>query len=191
MLPKFEESIVAPDGAPASQPRDAAADALGPKLLSWWAHMTTKDEEAMRVREEISGAIRGWEKSGRWDPLLGAGTRDTEPPTLFDAIIAQKIPSDVVYEDAKCLAFRDINPVAPTHILIIPKKRDGLKGLGSATAEHSGILGHLMTVAATIAKQEGLDDFRLVSNNGEAAGQSVFHLHLHLIGGRPLSWPPG
>ena len=90
-----------------------------------------------------------------------------------------------------CYAFRDINPVADTHVLIIPKRRDGLSGLGVATAEHAATLGHLMVAAATIAKQEGLDDFRLVSNNGESAGQSVFHLHLHLIGGRPLAWPPG
>ena len=69
--------------------------------------------------------------------------------------------------------------------------REGLTGLGAATAEHAGILGHLMVTAAAIAKQEGLDDFRLVTNNGASAGQSVFHIHLHIIGGRPLSWPPG
>lgn len=191
MLPKFDEAIIKADDAPASEPRDAAADALGPKLLSWWAHMTTKDEEAMRVREEIVGALRMWESKGRWGGLLGAGTRDTAPPTIFDSILQKKIPSEVVYEDAKCLAFKDINPVAPTHILIIPKVRNGLSGLGAATAEHSAILGHMMVAAATIAKQEGLEDFRVVTNNGESACQSVFHLHLHLIGGRALTWPPG
>jgi histidine triad (HIT) family protein len=70
-------------------------------------------------------------------------------------------------------------------------QRDGLTGLGAATPEHAATLGHLMVAASAIAKQEGLDDFRLVTNNGESAGQSVFHLHLHLIGGRPLAWPPG
>ena len=97
----------------------------------------------------------------------------------------------MVYEDEKALAFRDINPVAPTHVLVIPKRREGLSGLGTASAEHAGILGHLMVTAAAIARQEGLDDFRLVSNNGASAAQSVFHLHLHIIGGRTMTWPPG
>ena len=90
-----------------------------------------------------------------------------------------------------CYGFRDINPVAPTHVLLIPKRRDGLAKLGDADAEHAGILGHLMVTAAAIAKQEGLDDFRLVANSGEGACQSVFHLHLHIIGGAKLTWPPG
>ena len=190
MLPKFEESLTG-TAQPSAEPRDAAADVLGPRLLSWWAHMTTKDEEAMRVAAEIRSGLEPWDAKGRWDAIRGAGTRDDAPPTLFDKILAKEIPSDVVYEDDLCLAFRDISPQAPTHVLIIPKQRDGLVGLGAATADHTAILGHLMVAAAKIAKQEGLDDFRLVSNNGEPAGQSVFHLHLHLLGGRPLSWPPG
>jgi len=191
MLPKFEEAIVSQGIAPTQEYRDAAADALGPKLLAWWAHMTTKDDEATRVHDEIVGAIGKWEAQNRWDTLLGAGTRDTDPPSIFDKILAKEIPSDIVYEDEYALAFRDINPVAPTHVLVIPKVRNGLKGLGAATAEHSSILGHLMQVASIVAKQEGLDDFRVVTNNGESACQSVFHIHLHVIGGRPLSWPPG
>jgi len=191
MLPKFEEAIVSPDRPTTTEERDAAADALGPKLLAWWAHMTTKDPEGMRVHEEISGGIKSWEKQERWAPLLGAGTRDTDPPTIFDMILKKEIPSDVVFEDEHALAFRDINPVAPTHVLVIPKLRQNLRGLGSATPEHTVILGHLMRVAAIVAEQEGLQDFRVVSNNGEAACQSVFHLHLHVIGGRALTWPPG
>ena len=119
MLPKFDEAFVgrrSPDA-----PRDAAAEALGPRLLAWWAHMTTADAEAMRVAEEIKGGLEPWESRGRWGSILGAGDRDEAPPTLFDKIIAREIPSDVVYEDELCMAFRDINPVAPTHILLIPK----------------------------------------------------------------------
>ena len=191
MLPMFDEAIVRPADAPPSAPLDAAFGALGPKLLAYWAHMTTKDAEAMRVAAEIRGGLAGWFEKNRWDSIRGAGTRDLAPPTLFDKILAGEIPSDKVYEDDVCFAFRDINPVAPTHILLIPKARDGLDRLGAATAEHTATLGHMMVAAAKVAKQEGLDDFRLVSNCGESACQSVFHLHLHIVGGRALTWPPG
>ena len=190
MLPKFEETLIS-QPASTAEPRDAAAGALGPRLLSWWAHMTTKDEAAMRVAAEIRSGLAPWDAKGRWDSIRGAGTRDEHPRTIFDTILARRIPSDKVYEDDLCYAFRDINPVAPTHILLIPKQRDGLIGLGAATAEHEAILGHLMVTAAAIAKKEGLVDFRIVTNNGPGACQSVFHLHLHILGGRQLSWPPG
>jgi glutathione S-transferase/diadenosine tetraphosphate (Ap4A) HIT family hydrolase len=191
MLPKFDETIVAAASAPPSAPRDAAAGALGPKLLAYWSHMSTQDAEAMRVAEEIRGGLASWDSKGRWEPILGAGTRDTAPATIFDKILAREIPSEVVYEDDVCLAFRDINPAAPTHVLLIPKERQGLVKLGAATAEHAATLGHMMVAAAAVAKQEGLEDFRLVSNCGESACQTVFHLHLHLIGGRDMTWPPG
>ena len=132
-----------------------------------------------------------WRPKSVQASIRGAGTRDEHPRTIFDTILARRIPSDKVYEDDLCYAFRDINPVAPTHILLIPKQRDGLIGLGAATAEHEAILGHLMVTAAAIAKKEGLVDFRIVTNNGPGACQSVFHLHLHILGGRQLSWPPG
>jgi len=183
MLPKFEDAVASPAGE--------AGPRLGPRLSAWWSHTSNADEAAKRVADEIRSGLQPWEERGRWDAMLYAGARDVAPATLFDKILSKEIPSEVVFEDALCLAFRDINPVAPAHILIIPKHRDGLTGLGAATAEHSAILGHLMVAAAAIAKQEGLSEFRLVTNNGEGAGQSVFHLHLHLIGGRPLEWPPG
>ena len=110
-------------------------------------------------------------------------------PTLFEKIIAREIPATIVFEDERCLAFRDINPCASMHILLIPKKP--LVKLSDATVEDEALLGHLMLVATKVAAQEGLGEaYRLVVNNGAAAGQSVFHLHLHLIGGRPLKWPP-
>ena len=111
--------------------------------------------------------------------------------TIFKKIIEREIPADVVYEDDLCLAFRDINPAAPVHILIIPKK--AIPSLSKAKNEDHSILGHLLMKAAEIARYEGLDEggYRVVINNGEGAGQTVFHLHLHLLGGRPFSWPPG
>jgi len=109
--------------------------------------------------------------------------------TIFSRILSGEIPSDKIYQDEHCIAFRDINPVAPMHILVIP--RTEIAQLDQMTAEDEQLVGHLMRVSAVVAKQEGLDDFRLVVNNGVGAGQTVFHLHLHVIGGRALSWPPG
>ncbi|WOL18842.1 14 kDa zinc-binding protein [Canna indica] len=121
-----------------------------------------------------------------------ADTADSGAPTIFDKIIAKEIPSTIVYEDEKVLAFRDINPQAPVHVLIIPKIRDGLTQLGKAELRHADILGHLLFAAKLVAEKEGIvDGFRVVINNGAEACQSVYHLHLHVIGGRQLKWPPG
>ncbi|HSN39534.1 MAG TPA: histidine triad nucleotide-binding protein [Burkholderiales bacterium] len=110
--------------------------------------------------------------------------------TIFSKIIKREIPADIVYEDEWCVAFRDVNPQAPTHVLIIPRKE--LARLTDAGQEDQTMLGHLMLAAGRIAHQLGVNDaFRLVVNNGAGAGQSVFHLHLHLLAGRPFHWPPG
>ena len=110
--------------------------------------------------------------------------------TLFEKIIDREIPADIIFEDELSIVIKDISPQAPTHLLIIPKKV--IPKLSDSTAEDQSILGHLMLVAGQIADQLGLDEtFRLVVNNGANAGQSVFHLHLHLLSGRPLNWPPG
>ncbi|XP_022142543.1 14 kDa zinc-binding protein-like isoform X2 [Momordica charantia] len=110
----------------------------------------------------------------------------------FDKIIAKEIPSNIVYEDEKVLAFRDINPQAPVHILIIPKLRDGLTELGKAEARHGEILGELLYAAKIVAEKEGIvEGFRVVINSGATACQSVYHLHLHVLGGRQMKWPPG
>ncbi len=109
--------------------------------------------------------------------------------TIFSKIIAGELPADVVYEDDKALAFRDIHPVAPTHVLVIPKRE--IVNIGESSEDDAELLGHLMIVAGRVAKLENLTDFRVVTNSGAGAGQSVFHLHLHVIGGRSLSWPPG
>ena len=110
--------------------------------------------------------------------------------TLFEKIINKEISADILYEDDLAIIINDINPQAPTHLLIIPKKV--IPKLSDATAEDKEVLGHLMLLARKIAEDLGLDEtFRLVVNNGAKAGQSVFHLHLHLLSGRNLSWPPG
>ena len=104
---------------------------------------------------------------------------------MFDKLVRKEIPADVIYEDEKCLAFRDIAPVAETHFLVIPKDRDGLSQLCKAQERHKALLGHLMYVAAEVARREGLsaDGYRTVINDGRHGCQSVYHLHIHVIGG--------
>ena len=110
--------------------------------------------------------------------------------TIFQKIIDKELPADIVYEDDSCLAFKDINPVAPVHILIIPKKK--IEKISDSSKEDKELLGHLFLVAGGIAKDLGIeDDFRLVINNGEADRLTVLPLHIHLIAGREFQWPPG
>jgi histidine triad (HIT) family protein len=109
--------------------------------------------------------------------------------SIFGKIARGELKADVVYEDDLALAFRDLNPQAPTHILVIPRKP--IPRLSAANDADAALLGHLLGVARKVASQEGLEDFRLVVNDGPAAGQSVFHLHVHVLGGRPFGWPPG
>ena len=112
------------------------------------------------------------------------------PKTLFEKIIDKEIPAAFVYEDEHCVAFKDIQPGAPTHVLLIPRKP--IPKLSDAGPEDQALLGHLMLTAGKVARQLGVGDaFRIAVNNGAGAGQSVFHLHLHILGGRPLKWPPG
>ncbi|KAH0918837.1 hypothetical protein HID58_026497 [Brassica napus] len=109
-----------------------------------------------------------------------------------DHIISKEIPHHVVYEDDKVLAFRDIRPQGPIHILVIPKVKDGLTGLSKAEERHIDILGRILYVAKLVAKQEGLDDgFRIVINDGPQGCQAVYHIHVDVIGGRQMNWPPG
>ncbi|MDE6592719.1 MAG: histidine triad nucleotide-binding protein [Oscillospiraceae bacterium] len=109
---------------------------------------------------------------------------------LFCKIIKGEIPSDKVYEDDLCYAFKDINPVAPIHVLVIPKEH--IASCGEITSENSAATAHIFEVISKLAKELDLKDgFRVVSNCGEAAGQTVFHLHFHLLGGRQFGWPEG
>ena len=111
--------------------------------------------------------------------------------TLFEKIIAREIPADIIYEDDLVLAFNDVNPKAPTHILIIPKKP--IPRIAEAQSEDQEVLGHLLLKAGEVAGELGLHEkgFRLVFNNGADAGETVPHMHLHILGGRQITWPPG
>ena len=111
--------------------------------------------------------------------------------TIFGRIAAGEIPADILYEDAEVVAFRDISPQAPTHILVIPRKP--IPTLNDARPEDAELLGKLLLAAAKVAAQAGIAEagYRTVINCNAAAGQTVFHLHLHVLGGRPLQWPPG
>lgn len=110
--------------------------------------------------------------------------------TLFEKIADREIPASFVHEDEHCFVIKDINPTAPLHLLVIPRKP--MPKLCDATPEDQALLGHLLLVASRVAAEAGYaESFRTVVNNGAGAGQSVFHLHLHVIAGRPLKWPPG
>jgi histidine triad (HIT) family protein len=111
--------------------------------------------------------------------------------SLFNKIISREIPATIVFEDDLCLAFRDINPQAPTHILLIPKKE--IESLNDLSDADAALMGHLMIVAPKIAKAEGIAErgYRVVINTNAQAGQTVPHVHLHILGGRAMQWPPG
>lgn len=109
--------------------------------------------------------------------------------TIFDKIISKEIKADIIYEDDRCLAFNDVSPQAPVHFLVIPKKR--IPKLDACTKSDTEILGHLLLTAKTIAEKRLPEGYRLVVNNGKHGAQSVYHLHIHILGGRQMSWPPG
>ncbi|MDP9444581.1 MAG: histidine triad nucleotide-binding protein [Actinomycetota bacterium] len=112
-----------------------------------------------------------------------------DPDCLFCTIVAGDVPGDRVHETQRSLAFRDVDPQAPTHVLVVPK--DHHRDVGALAAADPEALADLVAVAELVARQDGLDGWRVVFNTGPAAGQSVFHCHAHVLGGRPLTWPPG
>lgn len=178
MLPKFDEDL------------DNPRSPLPPKLTKWFDNLRTNDEVFAKVYDEIMDPlVNSWEAKNRWDSIWLAGQRDVAPATLFDKIIAGDIPAAIVKEDDHILAFKDINPLAPAHILIIPKDRNGLTNLRQATQEHTDILGKLLVAAGEIAKDTELgfgDGARIVINDGVDGGQEVMHLHVHVLGGRKM-----
>ena len=114
-----------------------------------------------------------------------------EPGCLFCRIVAGEIPADFIHRDDRSVVIRDINPQAPTHLLVI--SHEHIESLDDASQKDEALLGHLLRVAARVANAAGLAEggYRTVINNGAGAGQSVFHLHVHVLGGRPMNWPPG
>uniref|UniRef100_A0A8C3V250 Histidine triad nucleotide binding protein 2 n=2 Tax=Passeriformes TaxID=9126 RepID=A0A8C3V250_CATUS len=121
---------------------------------------------------------------------VAAGEEAGGQPTIFSKIIDRTIPATILYEDDKCLVFRDVAPQAPVHFLVIPKRP--IPRISRVGPQDTELLGHLMVVAARTAQAEGLaDGYRLVINDGKHGAQSVYHLHLHVLGGRQMGWPPG
>ena len=139
---------------------------------------------SMSSSDEVSAA----ERAASTDPAINPAA-----PSFFDKIVSKEIPSTIIYEDDQCLAFRDINPQGPVHFLVIPKNKDGLNRLSNAREDQKNLLGHLLYTAQKVAHQEGLVEggFRTVINDGKNGAQSVYHLHIHVIGGRQMNWPPG
>lgn len=179
MLPKFDEDTTSP------QPP------LPPKLTRWFDDLCTNNEVFSRVYREIMDTlVKSWEETNhRWDGIWLAGLRDTAPATIFDRIINGEIPAEIVRQDEHILAFRDINPMAPAHILVIPKDRNRLTALRRATAEHTDILGRLLVATGEITSNKTLgfgDGARIVINDGPDGGQEVNHLHVHVLGGRKM-----
>lgn len=115
----------------------------------------------------------------------------SEQSCLFCRIVVKEIPAEFVHQDDRAVVIRDLNPQAPTHLLVIPQEH--IESLDDASQKDEALLGHLLRIAARVANTEGLAEggYRTVINNGAGAGQSVFHLHVHVLGGRPLNWPPG
>lgn len=124
-------------------------------------------------------------------PRRGAILHVVSDKTLFEKIRDEEIPADIIHRDEHCIALRDIAPQAPTHILVVPTKP--IPRVGEAKLEDGPVLGHLLIVAAEVARKEGIAEngYRLVINNGKDGGEAVPHLHVHILGGRPLQWPPG
>tara|TARA_B100000586_G_C20009225_1_gene383900 strand:+ start:81 stop:419 length:339 start_codon:yes stop_codon:yes gene_type:complete len=109
--------------------------------------------------------------------------------TIFSKIINKELPADIIYEDDLVIAFNDISPQAPTHILVVPKK--GIPKLSDSNSDDQNLLGHLLLVVKKITEENNIVDYRVVINNGSEAGQTVFHLHVHILSGRVFGWPPG
>ena len=114
-----------------------------------------------------------------------------DPNNVFARILKKEIPAELLYEDEHCIAFRDVNPQAPEHLLVIPKRP--IETLAAAAPGDKEVLGHLLLTAAALARELGFaeDGYRVVVNNGKGGGQAVFHLHVHVLAGRPFAWPPG
>ncbi|XP_058998668.1 adenosine 5'-monophosphoramidase HINT2 isoform X1 [Mustela lutreola] len=164
-------------------------------------------EPMAAARRRPGGPTSGWrrgQRTGARRKVRGAAgvtdgnevakAQQTAPkgaaPTVFSRILDRSLPADILYEDQQCLVFRDVAPQAPVHFLVIPKKP--IPRISQAEEEDQQLLGHLLLVAKKTAKAEGLGDgYRLVINDGKLGAQSVYHLHIHVLGGRQLQWPPG
>jgi len=175
-------------------PKFGIENGIPTNLINWFNQIRAKDPVFTRVYDEVKGGVDSWESKGRWDTIWMAGLRDKDPATIFDKLVSGEIPADILYEDDCVFAFKDIKPAAPVHLLVIPKDRMNLKNLRHSSSEHIEILGKCLAVAGKLSNMRELgfgDGARIVINDGADAGQEVPHLHLHVLGGRALVWPPG
>ncbi|KAM9096984.1 histidine triad nucleotide-binding protein 2, mitochondrial isoform X2 [Sarcophilus harrisii] len=157
-------------------------------VIAWAALGVTRRVTGAAARLQVRGAsgVPGGDEVFKAQQAAPGGAA----PTIFSRIIDRSIPADILYEDQQCLVFRDVAPQAPVHLLVIPKKP--IPRISQVEEQDKQLLGHLLLVAAQTAKAEGLGDgYRLVINDGKLGAQSVYHLHLHILGGRQLQWPPG
>ena len=157
-------------------------------ILSGTRHLSSHPTNPLFFSKKAMSEVDAAAIAASTDPAINPAA-----PTFFDKIVSKDIPANVIYEDDMCMAFRDINPQGPVHFLVIPKKKDGLNRLSNAREDQKMLLGHLMYTAQKVAHQEGLAEggFRTVINDGPDGAQSVYHLHVHVIGGRQMAWPPG
>lgn len=140
----------------------------------------------------MSSSLSSSDEVAKAQQAAASAPPEANVPTIFDKLLNGTIPATVVYEDDQTFCFRDVQPQAPVHILCIPKHKDGLTGLSAAKTErHKEVLGHLLFVASQVAQKECPNGYRIVINDGGDGCQSVFHLHLHILGGRQMGWPPG
>jgi len=143
------------------------------------------------LRSDVLKFVPGCHLGARMsDEVAASQAARPEGPTIFDKILDGSIPAKFIHDDEKCVAFNDVNPQAPVHFLVIPRKRIAM--LEEAEDGDGDLLGHLLLTARKVAKEQGLaNGYRLVINNGKDGAQSVYHLHIHVLGGRQLNWPPG
>lgn len=154
-----------------------------------WPHLKLEGNQLL-VNRYFLQINRTWSSSNEVDEAKKVASTSRRPGTIFDKIIDGSIPARILYRDEKCLAFHDVNPQAPVHFLVIPIKT--VTALEDASDDDKELLGHLLLVAKKLAAEQSLlKGYRLVINNGEHGAQSVYHLHIHILGGRQMNWPPG
>ncbi|CAI8007184.1 Histidine triad nucleotide-binding protein 2, mitochondrial [Geodia barretti] len=167
--------------------------ALGSLDASPWSHVNVVLSRPLQTScptTAAAGDESEVERARETDATRKQNPSTTQEDTIFSKILRKEVPADIIYEDEMCMAFHDVSPVAPTHFLVIP--RNPIPMLSASTDRDTQLLGHLLVVARNLAEKENLSDgYRIVINNGRDGAQSVYHLHVHVIGGRQLSWPPG
>lgn len=177
-----------PSRNPPQQEQNSAPRVCSSKFPSFFS-TSTPSYPSRSTRRAMSSEVDKAKAAAA--AMAASSSNDTAPPTIFDKIVRGEIPAKIAYQDETALCFYDVNPQAPIHILCIPKQRNGLTQLSRSTAEHKDLLGHLLHVAGQVGQEHCPNGFRLVINDGADGSQSVYHLHIHILGGRQMGWPPG